>query len=75
VTPSLDGQGNVVGYHSNRRKPNADQIATIKPLYAQLSAEERRHGGAKDGLAASSGMLNSILKDKGLSYDEFIFAV
>lgn len=75
VTPSLDWQGNVVGYHSNRRKPDAAQIAAIKPLYAQLSAEEQRHGSAKDGLAASSALLTALLKDKGLSYDEFIFAV
>jgi len=75
VTPSLDPQGNVVGYHSNRRKPSPEQIATIKPLYAQLSAEERRHNSPKDGIAAAGAMLSTLLKDKGLSYDEYIFAV
>lgn len=32
VTPSFDGNNNVIGYHSNRRKPSEEALNTIKPL-------------------------------------------
>jgi PAS domain S-box-containing protein len=43
VTPSYGSGGQVVGYHSNRRSPSRRAVAAIRPLYAQLLAEERRH--------------------------------
>jgi PAS domain S-box-containing protein len=75
VTPTLDAQNNVVGFHSNRRKPNADQIEKIKDLYGKLRAEERRHENRKDGMNRGYEMLMKMLKDKGLEYGEFIFSV
>jgi len=75
VTPTLDGGQALVGYHSNRRKPSAAQIARIEPLYGELRAEEQRHDNRKDGMARGYELLMSKLRDKGLQYDEFVFAV
>ena len=75
VTPTFDAQRNIVGYHSNRRKPTPAQIGKIKPLYAALLAEENRHDSRKDGMARGHEMLAGMLKEKGLDYDEFVFAV
>ncbi|WP_181703576.1 PAS domain-containing protein [Chthonobacter albigriseus] len=75
VTPSFDGAGNVVGYHSNRRKPDGPQVAAIKPLYAALLEEERRPTKRKDGLHSSRFLLDTILRDKGLGYDEFVLSL
>lgn len=75
VTPTLDSRQNVVGYHSNRRKPEPAQVAKIKALYAQLRAEERRAGDAKPGVMAGHTMLMNMLADRGVAYDEFVFSI
>jgi hypothetical protein len=75
VTPTLDAQQNIVGYHSNRRKPDVAQVAKIKDLYATLRAEETRHDSRKDGMLRGYDLLMTMLNEKGLDYDEFIFAV
>lgn len=75
VTPSRDGKGNVVGFHSNRRVPNRKQLETvIMPLYADLLRAERAHANAKQGLEAASQSLADVLTKRGVAYDEFIFA-
>jgi len=76
VTPSFDAVGNVVGYHSNRRKPDAGQVSKIRSIYDQLLAEERRFGDdRKAGMEASHKKLVGMLQEKRMNYDEFIFAV
>jgi len=75
VTPSFDNNGNVVGYHSNRRKPKPEQIAKVKGLYALLKAEEDKYQSPKDGMQAATDLLLKILKDKNISYDEFVFSI
>ena len=75
VTPTFDTHRNVVGFHSNRRKPDRAQVTTIERLYAQLRAEERRAGGAKEGMNAGNAMLMKMLSQQGVAYDEFIFSV
>ncbi|MBL6932545.1 MAG: PAS domain-containing protein [Rhodospirillales bacterium] len=73
VTPSKDSNGNIIGYHSNRRVPNRQILdSTIIPLYRQLLAEEQKHANAKDGMAASMAMITGLLQEKGMAYDEFI---
>ncbi|NRG19923.1 PAS domain S-box protein [Rhizobiales bacterium] len=73
VTPSFDVHGNILSYHSNRRVPDR-QVVTEKiiPLYAKLLEAERSHKNGKEGLAASAKLLESVLADIGLAYDEFI---
>jgi PAS domain S-box-containing protein len=75
VTPTFDPQRNVIGFHSNRRKPDRAQISKIEGLYAKLRAEENRHRNAKDGITSGYEMLMNLLKDQGVAYDEFIFAI
>ena len=74
VTPSFDKNLNIVGYHSNRRKPQPTQIAKIKDIYAALLQEETRHSSPKDGLIASCELLSKTIQSTGMSYDEFIFS-
>ncbi len=76
VTPSRDGSGNVIGYHSNRRVADRRILDdTIIPLYKTLLEEERKHTNSKDGLEASYNMINDLLKGSGVAYDEFIFSL
>jgi PAS domain S-box-containing protein len=70
VTPSYDNNHNIIGYYSVRIKPNPKALEVIKPLYEKLKAIES--GG---GLAAAETFLNNLLKEKGVSYDEFIVAI
>lgn len=73
VTPTYDSNMNIVGYHSSRRVPRADVMPGIKELYTKLLDIENNHSGSpKDALNASMGAVSQILKDKGVSYDEFI---
>lgn len=75
ATPSLDMQGSVIGYHSNRRKPQPDQVEKIGPIYELLLKEEQKHGSPKDGIQASTTLLLNLLRDRGISYDEFVFSL
>ncbi len=72
VTPSMEN-GNIVGYHSTRRVPNPQTIKTvIEPLYDQLKSIEDKNPNKKDGIEESVGALTDILRDKRVSYNEFI---
>jgi PAS domain S-box-containing protein len=73
VTPSFDSRGAVVGYHSNRRKPERAAIAAATELYGQLRAEERRHAGSREALDASWRMLQAALRERGQTYDQFVW--
>lgn len=75
VTPSFDGQGKIIGYHSNRRVPYSDALAKIEPLYARLLAEERKHTNRSEAVDASSRMLQEELTRAGLSYPEYVFGL
>lgn len=76
VTPSRDASGNILGFHSNRRVPNRRVLNdVVVPLYADLLAEENRHANAKEGMNAGFNKLVSLLKSKGIEYDEFIFSL
>ena len=75
VTPSRDGSGRIVGYHSNRRLPDARQIDAIAPIYSALLAEERRHSQASAAVDAGTALLNQVLADLGQTYDEFVWSV
>ena len=76
VTPSFDGSGNIIGYHSSRRTPDRRVLDdTIIPLYKSLLSEENRHDDRKAGLEASTNMLLNLLKEKGVEYDELVFSL
>jgi len=75
ITPSRDQEGNISGYHSNRRKPFDAAMAAVKPLYTALLEEETKHKNRKEGLAASTILLNKVLGQKGMDYDEFVLSL
>ncbi len=76
VTPSFDRDGNVSGYHSNRRVPDRNVVDnTIIPLYQQLLKEEQRHKNGKEGMNSAYQTLLTLLQEKGVGYDEFIFSL
>ncbi len=75
VTATLDSAGKTIGYHSNRRKPTARAVKNIQKLYDKLSTVEAKHPSRKEGLIASSDLLNRILSDRGESYDKFVWSV
>lgn len=76
VTPSYDGAGEMVGYHSNRRTADRRILeATIIPLYRSLLAEEDRHDDRKQGMQAAFNQLADQLKTRGVTYDEWIFSL
>ena len=52
VTPTFDANRIIIGYDSNRRKPERAQVEKVKPLYAALLAEEARYANGKDGLGS-----------------------
>ena len=75
ITPSYDGSGNVIGYHSNRRKPEAFQTTKVAALYRELLDIETRGADQKIGMSAAFDSLVSMLRNKGISYDEFVFSL
>ncbi len=75
VTPSFDAQGQVTGYHSNRRVARRESLARVEPLYAALLKEETRHGNAKEGQGAGHALLMETVRNSGMSYGEFIFTL
>lgn len=76
VTPSFDEHGAVTGYHSNRRVADKGVLSqTIIPLYKALLDEENKHSNRKDGMNAGLGMLNELIRVKGMQYDELIFSL
>ena len=75
VTPSYDGDGAIDGYHSNRRVPDRKALAAVEPLYRDLLATENAQPDRKAGMAAAGAQLEALLRDKGKSYDEFVFSL
>ncbi len=73
VTPSFDQHGEIIGYHSTRRVPDAGIVKeTIIPLYKDLLRIEQSHDSRKAGLEASYQKLLDILAEQDIGYDEFV---
>ena len=75
ITPSHDANGALIGFHSNRRKPDPAQIATVAPIYARLVEAEQREANAKEGQRRGATLFNSMLAERKLSYDQFAFSL
>lgn len=70
VTPSLDIDGNIIGFHSVRRKPKPEALAVIQPLYRSMLSAEKT-----GGMSAGEKKLFSTLEQMKVSYDEFILSL
>lgn len=75
VTPSYGPGGEMIGYHSNRRKPRAEAVAKAAALYRELRATEESHNNRKEGLAAGCAQLASLLDQEAVTYDRFVLSL
>ncbi len=70
VVASTDIKGNVLGYHSTRHTARKEALNVIIPLYKELLAIEKR-----SGMEGSLKRLQEILKEGGITYDEFVLTI
>ena len=75
VTPSFDAAGNIVAYHSNRRRPARAAVEAARALYAALKRIEDAESDKVAGCAAATAHLTALLAEQGKSYDEFFFSL
>jgi PAS domain S-box-containing protein len=76
VTPSINTNGDVVGYHSSRRVPDHSIITnTIIPLYKDLLTIEKSTVNKKEGMNKAFEQLTNTLKEKKVSYNELILSL
>lgn len=73
VTPSTDLTGQVVGYHSNRRRPAPAAVREVQALYRRLLDEERRHPSGPAAAEAGLALLDEHVRSLGTSYDELVW--
>ena len=66
--------GEIVGHHSNRRTINRRALPEVRALYARLLAEQERHVKKEDGIASSRQLLDRILAEAGLTYDQLVWS-
>lgn len=74
VTPSLSLEGELLGYYSVRRKPQAQALNTIQALYRDMLAAETG-AGAQTPIEASVKVLDAKLAEHGVDYDQFVLTV
>lgn len=75
VTPTRSADGAITGYHSNRRVPRRDAVAAAEALYARIRAAEQAVSGAQAQAAAGRALLDEVLREEGISYDELVFGL
>jgi PAS domain S-box-containing protein len=75
VTPSVDAQGKLLGYHSNRRVPAPAALAAVRRLYDDLLAVEARQTRPTEAVAASRALLAERLAAAGMTYDEYVWSL
>jgi PAS domain S-box-containing protein len=75
VTPTFNGEGEITGFHSNRRRPDLRQVKIVNALYRKLKEEEDRHSDWKRGMAAATQLLLQAAESKKMEYDEFVFSI
>ena len=74
ITPDFDPGGRILGYTSVRRCPKRSAIDALIPVY-KLMLDAEKAAGARDAIAAGTKVLVDILTDKGMTYEELVFAL
>ncbi len=69
VTPSFDSNGQIIGYHSVRRKPARASVELFDKIYQELLSIEE-----KGGIPAGMKHLQNLLDSKGVAYEQFILS-
>lgn len=75
VTPTFGETKKIIGFHSNRRKPDRAQVLRVEPLYERLYAEESRFTSGNEGMNRAAVILADVCRERGLGYDEFVFSL
>ncbi|MCW2276323.1 PAS domain S-box-containing protein [Rhodoblastus acidophilus] len=75
VTPTFGANGQILGFHSNRRVPDRAAVQKIEPIYRTLKGIEDGDASRAEGLARSCAHLKSILAQAGMTYDQFVFSL
>ncbi|MCP4936649.1 MAG: PAS domain S-box protein [bacterium] len=76
VTPSINSTGDIIGYHSSRRVPDASIVSnTIAPLYKDLLSIEKSVTNKKEGMNKAFDHLINTLKENKVSYNELILSL
>lgn len=76
VTPSKSAEGEVIGYHSNRRVPERHILEeAIIPLYKSLKSIEEKTPNRKEAMKESGAEIVNILAERGLAYDEYVMTL
>ena len=74
VTPDFDTNGHIVGYTSVRRCPKRNAVETISSVYQKMLAAEKA-AGARDAIAAGTGVLVGVMEEMGMGYEQLIFSL
>jgi len=74
VSPVRNERDEIVGYYSVRRKPSRSALEKIIPIYKTMLEEEKRNE-SKNQIEASTKILQSMLQEKGMSYEEFVLSI
>lgn len=75
VTPTFDSAERIIGFHSNRRRPDRHQIELVDALYRRMKQEEDSHIDWREGMAAATDILLQAVAAKNMQYDEFILSI
>lgn len=75
VTPTFGRDGQITGYHSNRRVASRAAVEKAEALYRDLRAEELRQSDPRAALAASLDMMNRALANANVDYDRFVWSL
>lgn len=75
VTPSFSLDGEMDGYHSNRRIPRPAALAEIETLYGRLREAETHCADRKQGMQAAIALLADDLKRRDTDYDRYVLGL
>ncbi|WP_135081718.1 PAS domain S-box protein [Terasakiella sp. SH-1] len=76
VTPSLNLEGDVIGYHSSRRVPERDLLeGHIIPLYNELNRIEQAANNRKLGMQDAVSYLQDVVQGYAPDYHQFILTL
>jgi len=75
VTPTVGAGGEIIGYHSNRRRPKRSANDAREPVYGDRMSVEQSVANAKEGMRLAGERLGQFLSDQEVSYDELVLSL
>ena len=75
VTPTFNESGEIIGYHSSRRKPDPAAVSQVEPIYRALRECEDSAANWREGMEAAGELLVAQLAAAGVAYDQFVLSL